>query len=308
MVPTQNSSAATDVAVSNHESSRSSVPVHFVLEVTKGRTRFRRRPVTTARFLIGAGSTCDLRLGGERMPALHSIITIAGGEVALEAIAAEPHLMLNGRLVQTAKLCDGDVISVGDVQLLAHLEAGHTPARVQARSVSADMQVEATSAVSELSATELIDLIEAEERQVEEFEQKQRVGANALVQAIMGRVRPVEGAPPAQGGRAPNPAPHFLSKRPQILAAQTRPSPHLSDREETLQQDLEELGKQLASLSQEMKGNSLRAVERDAHYTTAADVLLDTQQKLVSQLELLLDQVQVLKSHESTQQKPRAIA
>jgi hypothetical protein len=71
---------------------------------------------------------------------------------------------------------------------------------------------------------------------------------------------------------------------------------------------LEELGKQLTTLSQDLKGNTLRAAEREAHYATAADVLLDTQHKLVSQLEVLLDQVHALKSNDPAVPSPRAIA
>src|SRR5438445_6580351 len=113
MVPTQSRSASADTGVSDRSSL--SLPVHLVLEVTRGRTRFPRRPVTSPRFLIGAGSTCDLRLGGERMPALHSMITLSGREITLEAIAAEPALTVNGRLVQTTNLHDSDAIDVGEV-------------------------------------------------------------------------------------------------------------------------------------------------------------------------------------------------
>jgi hypothetical protein len=306
MVPTQAISAPADAGITDRSSL--SIPAQLVLEVTKGQTRFRRRPVTTSRFLIGAGSTCDLRLGGEGMSALHSIITIAGGEIAIEAIAAEPALTVNGRLVQNAILHDGDVIAVGEVELLARLEAGHAP--IGATAVAAPALPAAHErAPSELSAAELVDLIEQEERLIEDFEERKRVGANALVQAIMGRARRPAIPRPAQAGtRAPIPAPHFLSKRPQILAAQTRQAQPAADRDPGFQQDLEELGKQLTTLSQEMRGNTQRAAEREAHYATAADVLLDTQHKLVSQLEVLLDQVHALKANEAAVPAPRAIA
>src|SRR4029077_10738480 len=104
MVATQNSPASADMTVSDQSSL--SLPVHLVLEVTRGVTRFPRRPVTHPRFLIGAGSTCDLRLGGEGIPALHSLITVSGRDITLEAIAAEPALRVNGRVVQTAILHD----------------------------------------------------------------------------------------------------------------------------------------------------------------------------------------------------------
>lgn len=241
------------------------------------------------------------------MPALHSIITISGREIALEAIAAEPGLTVNGRLVQNAILHDGDVIAVGEVELLAHLEAGHSPAGAQVGSTGAAAAIESDRSPAELTAAELVDLIDAEERQIEEFEQKQRVGAEALVQAIAGRARrPADHAAEARV-RAPIPAPHFLSKRPQILAAQTRQQVR-PEAERALERDLDELGQQLTSLSQEIQSNTLRASDREAHYATAADALFDTQQKLVSQLEVLLAQVQSLKAQETQAPKPRAIA
>jgi hypothetical protein len=306
MVPTQSRSASADTGVSDQSSL--SLPVHLVLEVTKGRTRFRRRPVTHPRFLIGAGSTCDLRLGGDEMPALHSIITVSGRDICLEAIAAEPALSVNGRVVHTASLHDGDVIAVGEVELLARFEAGHSPVGAQMTSgPSAHLAGERPAA--ELSAAELVDLIDEEQREIEDFEQRQRDGAHALVNAIMGRVRRPDVSRPAEVGiRAPVPAPHFLSKRPQILAAQTRPAPNPPDRDPAVQNELNALGRQLTTLSQQMKGNSERAAEREAHYVTATDVLLETQDKLVTQLEVLIDRVQVLASHESPVQKPRAIA
>jgi hypothetical protein len=75
-----------------------------------------------------------------------------------------------------------------------------------------------------------------------------------------------------------------------------------------LQDEIDALGRQLTTLSQQLKGNSERAAEREAHYVTATDVLLETQDKLVTQLEVLIDRVQVLASNESPLPKPRAIA
>jgi hypothetical protein len=304
MVPTQNSSASSEISA--FDQSSLSLPVHLVLEVTKGYTRFPRRPVTHPRFLIGAGSTCDLRLGGEGMPALHSLITVSGREITLEAIAATPALTVNGRQIQTTLLHDGDIIGVGEVELLARFEAGQTPNGAQMISAPA-AAIDADRPVSELSAAELIDRIEEEEKQVEEFEARQMSGAHALVQAIMGRTR--QAARPVEtGSRAPIPAPHFLSKRPQILAAQTRQSQLAADRDPAVQEEIEELGKHLSTLSQELKGTTQRAAAREATYVEATDTLLETQDKLVSHIEVLLDQVQTLKSNEAPVQKPRAIA
>ena len=300
MVSTQHHSGVPAAPPSDF--SLSSLPVHLVLEVTRGQTRFRHRPVNQPRFLIGAGSTCDLRLGGERMPALHSIITVHPHEIHLEAIAAQPPLAVNGRAVQQAMIADGDVIGIGEVELLARLVAGPAPAPAQA---TLTPRIDVDRPVAELSAAELVELIEQEEREIEDFESRQRAGAEALVDALVARNRRAAGpAQPDAGSQRPIPAPHFLSKRPQILAAQTRQS-HAD--EGRFQHDLEQLGRQLTALSHELKHSSERATEREAHYAAAADVLLDAQYKLVSQLEGLLGQVSVLSGQQQAN-KPRAIA
>src|SRR5262249_35684853 len=107
------------------------VAPRLVLEITRGKTRFRDRPVTGPRFLIGAGVTCDLRLGGERDPPLHSLVTVDPTGVHIEAIVTVPTLIVNGRGVHDAALSDGDVISIGEVELVARVSAGRTPAGVQ---------------------------------------------------------------------------------------------------------------------------------------------------------------------------------
>jgi|GEM_PF-636587 len=315
MVPTQNLSAQTETRLEPgaHDLSSLSLPVHLVLEITRGRTRFPRRPVTHSRFLIGAGATCDLRLGGEQMPALHSIITVSGREFAIEAIGAEPGLTVNGRLIQTSLLHDGDIIGIGEVELLARLEAGHAPAAIEQTAGTPQNSIDVNRPLADTTAAELIDLIEHEERQIEEFENRQRDGAQALVDAIMARVeRRTTGDVPAElGPRSPIPAPHFLSKRPQALPQALSVNlrqPLKAGAESPLQDDIDELGKQLSSISKAILGSSQRATEREALYAQAADQLLDTQQKLVSQLEAVVDQVQTLKENEMPVQKPRAIA
>jgi hypothetical protein len=315
MVPTQNRSA--QVELGDNDQSSQSVSVHLVLEITRGRTRFRRRRVTHSRFLIGAGATCDLRLGGDRMPALHSIITVADHEIALEAIGAEPGLTVNGRLVRNALLHDGDTIGIGEVEFLARLEAGHAPAAAEQTNGATNGSIDTDRPVTEIPAAELVDLIEQEERRVEDFENRQRDGARALVDAIMLRAGlrtainagigdPID-SQPESARSATIPAPHFLSKRAQVPAGQPRPSA-ATDGTAPTQRDIEKLGEQLTTISQEILGNSQRASAREAVYTQAADQLLDAQHKIVSQLEAVVDQVQSLKSNETPIHKPRAIA
>ncbi|HEY3967862.1 MAG TPA: FHA domain-containing protein [Planctomycetaceae bacterium] len=305
MVPTQNPSASFERPFRSVP--EPVLPVHLILEVTRGSTRFRRRPVTSTRFLIGSGTTCDLRLGGDDMPALHSIITTSGREISLEAIAAAPALAVNGRPIQSVLLRDGDLISVGQVELLARLEAGHAPAVIAPTAAGAQSAMDAERPLADISAAELVDLIEQEEREIEEFEGRQQVGMKSLVQAIMSRAdRPAHKPLSNSEMRTPIPAPHFLSKKPQGVMARARQAQQAAD--QLIHEDLEKLGEQLSSLSQELKGSSERATRREAQFASATDELLDTQQKLVSQLGVVLDQVQTLKTSDAPLQKPRAIA
>lgn len=306
MVTTQGSPRAAAATVASDRASYVG-QVSLLLEITRGKTRFPVRPVVGPRFLIGSGITCDLRLGGEAMPALHSLIVIDRGEITLEAIVAEPPLVVNGRTVQNVSLRDGDVIRIGDVELLARLVAGTTPAGVQVPESIAPHDLP-EKPLEELSAAELVDLIEKEHEQIEEFENQQRTGASALVQAVLNRRdRIVDRRGPELRG------PHFSPRMSQILARrrqeESAPDAHTPEENPEFLRELELLGRQLTTLSQELKHSSQRANQRESSYASTATVLLETQQKLVSQLEVLLSQVQTLQEQQRAPVfKPRAIA
>ena len=71
--------------------------------------------------------------------------------------------------------------------------------------------------------------------------------------------------------------------------------------------ELDELGRQIAELSNEIHENSERGLAREARFADAADLLLDTQSRLVSQLETVLARVSAIKQ-QNPGPKPRAIA
>ena len=72
-------------------------PARLTLEICRGRTRFPERPVAGPRFFIGSGEGCDLRLGGDLLPSIHSLIQTRGEGLFLEPIAANPPLLVNGQ-------------------------------------------------------------------------------------------------------------------------------------------------------------------------------------------------------------------
>src|SRR5579871_217763 len=113
---------------SNLRSSGSSVPApHFAraprltLEICRGRTRFPQRPVAGPRFFIGSGEGCDLRLGGDILPSIHSLIQTRADGIWLEAVAENPPLLLNGHITKGEWLRDGDLLEIGPFQLVAHV-------------------------------------------------------------------------------------------------------------------------------------------------------------------------------------------
>jgi hypothetical protein len=285
--------------------------VPLVIEITRGRTRFRSRPVTGSRFLIGAGVTCDLRLGGADVPVLHSIITVTNGEVHLEAIAPNPVLIVNGRGVREVELADGDVIGIGDVELRARLAVRHTPAAIETIEAAPATVDSDEYSLADLSASELIDRIEAEERQIDEFEERRLTGAKALAQNVFSRVAGAGTTSRESARPHAVPAPHFLSKRPQVLAARgrTKPAaiPAVPADDSAFLQELEQLGRQLTELSQELQSSSERSTARESHYAEATELLMQTQDKLASQLETLVAQVAII-PQQSAASKPRAIA
>jgi hypothetical protein len=312
-MPASTSSPAAAVAVELPSPAPVTETVPLVLEITRGRTRFRSRPVSGPRFLIGAGVTCDLRLGGAGVPVLHSLITFTNGEVHLEAIAPAPVLIVNGRGVRETELNDGDVIGIGDVEFRARLAVGHTPTAIQASDTTEAVVDAEVEQLSDLSAAELVDRIEAEEQQVEEFENRRLMGAKALTQNVFSRVARMPGSMPREANRPHSvPAPHFLSKRPQVLAARgrTRPVaietvPNADDSE--FLEEIEQLGRQLTELSQELQSSSQRSNAREMSYAEATELLMQTQEKLASQLETLVSQVSIIQQQPAAS-KPRAIA
>jgi len=152
------------------------------LEIRRGRTRAPRREIKGRRFLIGAGSNCQLQLGGGDVPILHSILLIEEDGAHIDAVVPNPQLFINGRPQRSADLQDGDVFSIGKFEFQVHvpqpLAALQTVVRPQIPAP------ESAAKLSELSASELVALIEFEEQQVAELEQGRINGARALLDAV----------------------------------------------------------------------------------------------------------------------------
>ena len=113
--------------------------------------KFPFRPVCSGLFLMGQGPGCDLRLGLEDMPAIHSAIQMSDSGAELTKIAECPDLLVNGESVEQVHLEHGDLIEIGDVRLAFFL-CNHAGA------IAAERPIEH----SKLSARQLIDGLEFE--------------------------------------------------------------------------------------------------------------------------------------------------
>jgi hypothetical protein len=182
----------------------------IVLEISRGQTRNPLRPVKNNRFMIGAAACCDLRLGGTEMPPLHSILLVGDSGLWIDAVAESPALLVNGRRQKSCEVNAGDEIEIGGIGLILHrtgvsesiigIESAGDDAIGQSAQIlrlaendDHELDVEnfsgapALNKLEELSAAELIDLLEAEEALVEEFESRREFGAAALLHALSDR-------------------------------------------------------------------------------------------------------------------------
>lgn len=143
----------------------------FFLRIERGRTRHPERPIEGERFLIGGGSNCDLQLGGD-VPIVHSVIIQTENGLWIDAISKNPQLLVNRQPIREGELVTGDLIEIGTFIFV-----------VQERIL--DMEVDFTENeqvnIRDLTAEDIVDLLAAEIRDIEEAEAARAAGARALL-------------------------------------------------------------------------------------------------------------------------------
>ncbi|WP_339732292.1 hypothetical protein [uncultured Gimesia sp.] len=271
----------------------------FSLEITKGKTKFPIRPLQGARLTIGAGSCCGLQLAGGDMPILHTVVHLEPGEVKIEAIAPQPKLFMNGIPVQTSVISDGDVITIGAIECVFRLSSPQTATSISNARLSGspletsapftpdkkrDHSMTNETTLKDLSASELIDLIEQDFQLIEQYESRREQGAAALLSQIR----------------------HQKEEQEEQLANQET----LSEQEQKgLLADLEAMMEELTKFSDELQQRADQLTSREQNYEVAAASILQTQEKLASQLDRTLDHVGSIKREQQEDDGPqRAIA
>lgn len=151
--------------------SKAALDSGFFLRIESGATRHPVRPIVSGRFLIGAGSNCQLQLGGN-IPMLHSIILPQGDHLWIDAVSATPPLIVNGHPMRDGQINQGDVIEIGEFVFSVDYK---TPLAVPEPE---------TAAGPERSAAELLAHLESEMAELNQFEARQRSVGTALREAI----------------------------------------------------------------------------------------------------------------------------
>ena len=271
----------------------------LTLEISRGRTQFRRRPVWDKRYLIGGGKRCHLRLGGDAMPTLHSILLVEEQDIWLDAVADTPPLFVNGEIERSVRLADGDAIRIGTFEFTIRRNPSTVSPKPHfsrdADNICSPDEVAAADPAN-LSATDLVALLEQDIELVEEFEASRRLGASALLSAIRDRAEL-----PRIAGRisAPAETPVVLqtpAPNPRVAAPAV---PAVVEIGKELLDELDDVVRRLNHCSEELDRRAERLSPRELNYSEAAKALVEAQKALDAQLERVLARLAPLESGRS---------
>lgn len=102
----------------------SSLP-NVALEITRGRTRHKRRDVRSVAFLIGSAPDCDLVLGDARFDELHSYLFLSERKVTIRRLGGGPPLSVGDQNVSAATLDDADRVQLGPYEFQVRIRWPH---------------------------------------------------------------------------------------------------------------------------------------------------------------------------------------
>jgi hypothetical protein len=85
----------------------------MILQIRRGRARFRRRPVSGPMFLVGRGANCDLVLGDPQFSDVHFYLWRQKTGTRIRRMGDSPELTVNGQVTTSRLLNCGDRIRTG---------------------------------------------------------------------------------------------------------------------------------------------------------------------------------------------------
>ncbi|GAB5441543.1 MAG: hypothetical protein Fues2KO_18920 [Fuerstiella sp.] len=75
-------------------------------------------PVAVGTIRIGSGTDCQLRLGDDQLPLVHTVLTVEAEQVLLQCVHADQPAYVNGTARLECQLNDGDLLEIGRHRLL----------------------------------------------------------------------------------------------------------------------------------------------------------------------------------------------
>ena len=145
--------------------------------------RFPIRPVSEGAFLIGNGTACDLRLGNDEVPALHSILHVNRSSASIALMADRPKLFVNGESVARAVLQDGDIVEIGDVRLIFRFATEHALPQIEETTQSDNDASNIVESPAEMTAPELVNGLELEFQLLSELQANSIDAMDSLLNA-----------------------------------------------------------------------------------------------------------------------------
>lgn len=94
----------------------------IVLEITRGRAKHKIREVSSAAFLIGTDTDCDLVLSDPHFDGLHSYVLVGQDRVTIRQLGWGPELRVGGRPAAWASLEDLDRLQMGPYEFQVRIE------------------------------------------------------------------------------------------------------------------------------------------------------------------------------------------
>lgn len=164
------------------------------LRIADSDARFPIRPISEGSFLIGHGSACDLRLGDQEVPALHSILRVTRTSASITMMAERPELFVNGESVPRAVLHDGDLVEIADVRLVFRfVNEEAVPESLPSVAMVAD-EAEAPIELQKAEELTIPDLVTGLEIEFELLRDLQNTSAETMDLLLNAARRSVEGA------------------------------------------------------------------------------------------------------------------
>lgn len=94
-----------------------------MLEIVRGRARRLVRRIAPPVFLIGAAADCDLVLADEQFPDAFAYVYVTATGVSIRHLGSRPDLLVNGEMVESALLDDGDRLQMGPYEFQINIHA-----------------------------------------------------------------------------------------------------------------------------------------------------------------------------------------